>query len=313
MNNKEVFYGAVEVNGVNQWISVRGDIEKPLMLILHGGPGTPCMSLFRTKSKHLLDDFLVATWDQRGTGRSHYKNMDISKLKVAQIVKDTHAVTQHLKKQYNKEKIYLMGHSFGATVGLQASYERPQDYHAYLGVSQFVNATENELQCYNMVKKEAIKNNDKKDLETLQKIGQPIEGFYKGGLKHTIKVKQMVDKYKGSVHNGNGSAEILLNILFSREYGGFRFGNAIKSINTSLTHIGNDLKGIAYDETIKEMKLPVYFFSGKYDMLTPQSILHEFFDKLKAPKKELYLFENSAHNLLWEENEKFAEIVKGII
>jgi len=307
------FYGAVNINGLDQWISVRGDKSKPLILILHGGPGTPCMSLFRKKSEHLLDDFLVATFDQRGTGRSHYKNIDVSTLTVAQIVKDIHAVTEYLKKEYSKDKIYLMGHSFGATVGLQASYERPQDYHAYLGVSQFINTTKNEQVCYDMVKEIAEQKGNKKDLAMLEAIGTPVDGFYKGGLKHTVKVKQLVDKYKGSVHCGSGNAEILLSILFSREYGLHRFPNAIAGINTSLTHIGNDLKGIEYDVSIKEMKIPVYFFSGKYDMLTPQSILHDFYKNLKAPKKELYTFENSAHNLLWEETDKFAELVKGIV
>jgi len=102
-------------------------------------------------------------------------------------------------------------------------------------------------------------------------------------------------------------------MLFSREYGWFRFPKAIKGIKFSLTHLGQALKGINYFKQIPEVKIPVYFFSGKYDQLTPQSILHEYYDKLKAPVKKLFHFEQSAHSPLWEESYKFHAIIKEII
>lgn len=182
-------YHTISLNEYDQWISVSGDSNKPLLLVLHGGPGTPCMSLFRKWNKPLLDDFLVVTWDQRGTGRSFDKMLDKATLSVSQLVKDTHQLTNYLKDTYKKEKIYLMGHSFGATLGLKVVHESPEDYYAYFGVSQFVNARKNEASCYKWLLEEATKRKDKGAIKVLKKIGAPADGFYRGGLKMTMKTQ----------------------------------------------------------------------------------------------------------------------------
>ena len=64
---------------------------------------------------------------------------------------------------------------------------------------------------------------------------------------------------------------------------------------------------------IDSMQVPVYIFQGKYDYQTPYSLAKEFFDQLKAPEKEFFTFENSAHSPVMEEVEKFNGIVKGLI
>lgn len=298
-------YKAITINDSEQWIAVNGDPHKPLLLLLHGGPGTPCMTFFRKWNAPFLDDFLVVTWDQRGTGRSFNKSLDPSTLSVDQIVADTHTLTNYLKETFNKDKIYILGHSFGATVGLKVISEKPENYHAYFAVSQFINAEKNEAESYNWLLKEAEKRDDKKALRTLKKIGAPIDGFYKDGLSGTIKAKQIVSRYKGDSRQGSSSLSLIGNLFFSKEYGYHRFFNSLKSIQLSLGTIGFTLKGINYEKTIPEVAIPIYFFSGKYDQLTPQSILIDYYTRLKAPHKELIIFENSAHSPLWEENDKF--------
>ncbi len=298
-------YHSLTLNGYDQWISVIGDQSKPLLLILHGGPGSPCMAFFRKWNQPLLDDFLVVTWDQRGTGRSYSKSLDVSTLTTDQIVKDTHALTNYLQETYKRDKIYIMGHSFGATLGLRVIHEQPENYHAYFAISQFVNARENEAECYKWLVSEANKRKDLKALKILKKVEPPVDGFYKGGLKDTMKAKQLVSKYKGDSRHGSSSLALIANLLFSKEYGYHRFLNAVKSIQVSLGTVGYSLRGIDYKTTIPEVKIPVYFFSGKYDLLTPQNILKDYYEGLIAPHKELIEFDDSAHNLLWEEADKF--------
>ena len=308
----EKFY-SIELNGCTQWIQVKGNVDKPILLFLHGGPGTPSMNMVRKWNIPLLDHFLIVTWDQRGTGTSYNKKIDTSTLSVNQLVLDTHTLTKYLQKEFMKDKIYLMGHSFGATLGLQVIAKYPEDYISYFGVSQFINTSMNESSSYEWLVQQAKRNNDAKALSILNKIGKPVDGFYDSGLKGTTKAKQLVSKYRGDMHQEPGTLSIIAGLLFSKEYGGIRFFKSIKGIQTSLSYIGNDLKGIDYQSTISEVKIPIYFFSGDYDQLTPQLILREYFSLLKAPIKKLYTFSGSAHSPLWEESEKFHKIIDSIM
>ncbi len=60
------------LGGLTQWISLRSNnIRNPLLLFLHGGPGTAQISFSRQSQKPLEDSFLVVNWDQKGAGRSY--------------------------------------------------------------------------------------------------------------------------------------------------------------------------------------------------------------------------------------------------
>ena len=70
----------VNLNGTEQWISIRGqDATKPILL--HLGMGGPGGGGFATRSLFapLEKDFVVVSWDEPGTGKS-YNSMPISEL-----------------------------------------------------------------------------------------------------------------------------------------------------------------------------------------------------------------------------------------
>ena len=60
------------------------------------------------------------------------------------------------------------------------------------------------------------------------------------------------------------------------------------------------------------MRIPVYIFQGVYDYQTPYSVARDFYDQMKAPQKEFFTFENSAHCPLMEEADKFNSIVRRV-
>lgn len=306
-------YFKLELGGYRQQVMIAGDETKPILLFCHGGPGTPNMSFLRKWNQPLLDTFLLVTWDQRGTGRSLTKDLDSDTVNIDTIRSDTHELTAYLKDRFNRNKIFIMGHSFGATLALSVIKERPEDYHAYFAISQFVNTARNEMECYKFVMKATKEAGDTKAISKLESIGAPEDGFYKRPIKDLMVVKQLVSKYKGDAKNGNSTLSILTSILFSKEYGFHNAPRSIKGIQLSLERVGLSLKGIAYDETHKELEIPVYFFSGDYDQLTPQQILRDYYETIEAPHKELHCFHGSAHSPLWEEGDRFHAIVNDIM
>jgi len=302
-------YDTLTINNHPHFTHVWGDEAKPLLLLVHGGPGTPSLSFFRRWNKPLEAYFMMASYDQRGTGRSYFNNIDRDKMTVDQLLDDLLEITRYLLKTYEKEKVFILGHSFGTILSLKAVYKHPEYYHSYYSVSQFVNMEANEQLCYNWVKEVATKRGDKKVLNMLETVGQPTMGLYKDGFSSARKVKQAVGKYKGDARGANANMRIFTNLLFSKEYGGVRFPSTIKSMMVSLEVIGPDMRRIDFPSEIMSVDVPIYFFSGDYDHLTPQVLLRDYYKKIEAPRKELYIFENSAHSPLWEEQEKFTKIM----
>jgi pimeloyl-ACP methyl ester carboxylesterase len=60
---------------------------------------------------------------------------------------------------------------------------------------------------------------------------------------------------------------------------------------------------------VTRLEIPVYFISGKYDLTVHHDLSENYLLKLDAPLKRFYTFENSAHSPLFEEPERFLEIV----
>ena len=151
----------VELGGSRQWICVRGEsVDKPLLLILHGGPGTPEVLPFRRYDAGLEKDFIVVNWDQRGSGKSYSPSMTADSMTIEQILSDAHELVGYLKESFGKEKIYLLGHSWGTILGALLASRYPEDFHAYIGMGQWVSMGDNERLCYEFTRSEAERRGD---------------------------------------------------------------------------------------------------------------------------------------------------------
>ena len=81
---------SIKIGGLEQWISLRAnDITNPIILFLHGGPGTAQISFSRKSQYKLEKDFLVVNWDQRGSGKSYKHSIRKEDMKIENFVFDT--------------------------------------------------------------------------------------------------------------------------------------------------------------------------------------------------------------------------------
>src|SRR5215470_8812552 len=149
------------------------DRSAPVLLWLHGGPGGAERPVFRYFNSELENHFLVVYWDQRGAGRSFDPKADPHRLTIAQHVVDLDAVVDHLRQSLGQNKIILMGHSWGAALGLLYAQAHPDKVSALIGVNPVVSTREGQQAQYDFVLAEASRRNDNGALAHLRKIGPP--------------------------------------------------------------------------------------------------------------------------------------------
>ena len=133
----------VEVGGIQQWITIRGeDRNNPVLLFLHGGPGAATNPWGYAGFRLWLKHFTVVQWDQRGAGRTFGKNRDAptQDITIARMTQDGVELADLLRKQLRKDKIILVGHSWGSTLGVHMVKARPDLFYAFVGTGQVADA-----------------------------------------------------------------------------------------------------------------------------------------------------------------------------
>ena len=294
------------LGGVEQFVVTRGaDRDKPVLLMLHGGPGLPLTLLRGLMSPGLEENFVVVMYDQRNAGRS--QQGDIADMTVEQHAADAVELTDILRERFGEEKIYLLGHSWGAQLGLFVAQAAPKKYHALVNTGQALITDVGEI-CEDFIRSSVM--------------GTELEEEYLAGLREQKEllndlwqegncINEAVAPLGGEIHGETQEAlgVLLPTMLRAPEYRPLDIVNIMRFNNEHRWALNDQALELGTD--ITELDLPVFFFLGRYDYVTPSIAAEQFFDELSAPYKEIVWFEESAHFTFFEEPEKFArELVR---
>jgi len=302
----------VKLGGQEQYVIIRGeDRNKPVMLFLHGGPGSPEFTFMKKTNRAIEKDFVMVYWEQRGAGKSFSKDIPVESMNLPQFISDTRELSILLAKRFKKEKIYLMGHSWGSLLGILTAYKYPELYYAYFGIGQVCSQYKGEKVSFEWVKEQARKENNTKAIESLSKLAFPdsLAGMNVWS-KYIMSERNYVTQFGGGVtHKMRSMLPLVKMFLNAKEYTINDKMRFMKASLFSLNHLWPVvIQKNLYNE-IDSMRIPVYIFQGKYDNQTPYVVAKDFFNQLKARKKEFFTFENSAHSPVMEEAAKFNSIV----
>lgn len=302
----------VELNGFPQKIHIKGDPQKPILLFLHGGPGVANRHMCAKYNQDLLDSFMVVGWDQRGTGGS-YKGCDPETLSIDQLTDDAAALVEYLCKTYHKEKIFAIGGSWGSLLGTKLAYRYPEHLYAFVGFGQFVDGELNEKLSYEFALSEARKAGDQESVKKLEELGPPVMAVYKGGYDGMLIQREVMNKYGGySKKNQHKSytGGLAKAYLFSGEYSLADAWGVLKGNRMILEKMWPEIGRVKLQEECTEFQIPYFIFDGRLDKNTPADLVEGYFEKIKAPCKELIWFEESGHNPLIDEADKFKALLR---
>ena len=305
----------VDVNGDRQHLHLRSNRpDGPVLLFVHGGPGVCDRSwVMPTQSKYLADCCVMVCWDQRMAGKSYRRGRAGEAMTLDQQVEDMHAVVLWLLKRFGKEKLYIVGHSWGSILSCLYLPKYPETIAAYVGMGQFVDGPENERLSYEFTVDYAKAHGDGKALSALAEIGAPVNGMYAGGLDALMVQRNYMTKFGGGCYREKESVfrSVLVPLLTSGEYSLipdlYRYA---KGTYYCLRQLWPQVVSLHFGETLKELRVPVYLFEGDHDQNTPIPLARPWFDALQAPYKEWVSFAESAHSPIKEEPERWGVLLR---
>jgi proline iminopeptidase len=293
----------VRIGGIDQFVSIRGrDRRNPVLLVLHGGPGFPETALAWWNTRDLEEYFTVVHWDQRGSGKTYLANDPKAvapTMKPETFITDTDELVHWLRGQFGKEKVFLLGHSWGSFVGLEYARQHPDQLHAYIGVGQAANTPESERRGYAFALDAARKAGHTKAVAELESIAPYVEPDRLIPLEKIIVERRWNDYFGGVMAyrqgQGNGIASRLAPEYSDADAPRVYEGNGYSQDFLFSAVLGLDLS------TITRLGCPLILLEGRHDRTVSSNVAHEWFSRVHASSKAFVWFEHSGHEVMTEE------------
>jgi pimeloyl-ACP methyl ester carboxylesterase len=296
----------VRIGGIDQWLSIRGkDLRNPILLFLHGGPASPAMPEAYTFQTPWEDYFTVVQWDQRGAGKTYAANTEQAMepgMTVDGMTDDAAQVVEYLRQHYGKQKIFLMGHSWGTVLGVHLAQLHPDWFYAYISVGQVVNGRHNEEVGYAFALREAIAHGNDQAVRELKAMAP-----YPGPTLtlDNIGTRSKWEMYYGGLAYGRQDYQFEDDaISLSPDYSKSDLVAIGKGSLFSLNHLLQPLLAVDFDK-VTHFGCPVIVYVGAHDYTTAHELTEKWFGDIQAPSKRLVVFADSAHMMMQEQPGRF--------
>jgi pimeloyl-ACP methyl ester carboxylesterase len=297
----------VSIGGINQWITIRGqNRDNPVVLFLHGGPGTPTNLLDFPFAKAWTPTFTLVQWDQRGAGKTFSSGgTSATDMTVDRMTQDGIELAQFLHGHLHKDKIIIVGHSWGAILGVHMAKARPDLFYAYVGTGQVADVQENEAKIYSRVLDKAHTLGDAKAIAELQASGPPPYHVMKALTTQRIwaQAYEHADTYEAA---GQASS------LYAPGYSIGDLYHTIQSIRFTLdTYLGPTMSGPLMKVNLNSLgpgfSLPMFVFEGPDDYMTSPGLAKAYVDTINAPQKEFVMLPAGGHFAVFTYPEAFVK------
>jgi pimeloyl-ACP methyl ester carboxylesterase len=298
--------GFVRIGGIRQWVQIRGeDRRNPVILIVHGGPGVSLMAytpLFRGWEKR----FTVVQWDQRGDGKTFGGNRrpTLDEMRIANIARDGVELADYLRHRLGKDRVLLLGHSWGGAVALTMVQARPDLFSAFVATGFIVAEQPDWKSGHEVLLERARRDRNSRAVSELEAIGPPP---YRNDAAERLRGKWT------SYYDHRGEKRLVRlawrKALTAPNYSLKDIWDFFAAMHFSQATAGKWLDAFDARALGSHIAVPVWFLEGDRDYTTPIPIVRDYFDRLTAPRKQFVVLPGSGHSALLTDPDEIGEIL----
>ena len=297
----------VLINGIKQFFLHYEIPNTEVVLYLHGGPGSASSNAAYLTDQDITTHTMVY-YDQRGAGKTLVKNKTLKAgVSMPTMICDLRETIQYIKDKYKKDKVALIGHSWGSILGTEYVKQYPEDILCYIGVGQVVGFIEGEKAGFDKLL-ECVDKKNKKDMKKICALGDyPFNLLKNNSNKSITTVRSLQAKYglgvnpKEIVKPFIKSPIFKLSDIFAIAVGLFVNKNLINSMKE-------------YDTSyFTEYKVPMYYIAGENDWQVPSVVAQKYYQTIKAPNKGFYWMKEAGHFPSLDNPNEFNQIVAKIL
>jgi len=296
-----------EIGGHAQAVMIRGrSTSLPVLLHLAGGPGGTDIGAMRLDTG-LEQHFVVATWDQRGSGKSYPAFDPAATLTLEQVVADTIEVSEYLAARFGVERIYIAGQSWGTIPATLAAQRRPELYHALIGTGQMVDIRETDRLFYQDTLAWARSRGDTALVARLEAMGPPPYADLIGSYPVIVGPERRLNPYP----EFDGRTEMTATI-FTPEFSVMESLGAIRGLADTYARLYPQVQELDLRELVSSLEVPVWLVMGAHEARGRIEPARAWFEALQAPEKHWVVFEGSSHRANVERPAEYARLLVDI-
>jgi pimeloyl-ACP methyl ester carboxylesterase len=292
----------VPIGGIEQWIGIRGeDRDNPVLLVLHGGPGSP-YSIFTPLIRSWEKHFTIVQWDRRGVGKTLGRNGKAGSREMTfdRMVDDGIEVAEFLRAYLKSDKIILLSSSMGTLVGVPLVLRRPDLFFAFVGTDLNVNMARNEALSYQLTLDRLRAMGDKTAVAMLERIGADPSrwdlGAWNRKMRCTIK----------TVTVGPSLNDLLLPlILLSPGHNLRDIFHLFVGLQFAAAQLFEQFMSFDARRLGTRFEVPFFLFQGEADLFTLTAVAEEYFADVEAPMKRLALIKAAGHFAAFTQPDQF--------
>lgn len=275
-----------------------------MLLYLSGGPGQSDIAFARALLEPLTADFVVVVWDQRGSGTSYPALEPTSTFTLDGAVSDTIELVEHLRARFDEQKVYLLGESWGSTLGVLAVQRRPDLFHAYIGSGQMVSQQVTDQIIWRDLLRYAEGAGNWALYDEVLSMGEPpyadspwsnsrVMGYYP--LLETPYTPPAAYIERGAA-SGIGMFGV-----GGREYSFIENANLLRGLLDMFSLMYPQLQGVDFRTDVPRLEVPVYVLDGEHEIRGRRELAHEWFAALEVPAKHLVSYPDAGHAVAFEQ------------
>ena len=294
----------VRLGGRDQAVLVRGrSVDAPVLLYLAGGPGQSDLPFSRVLLEDLTAHFVVVSWDQRGTGKSYAAIEPLGDLTLERAVADTIELAEHLRARFGEEKVYLLGESWGTTLGVLAAQRRPDLFHAFIGSGQMVSQSLTDRIVWRDLLAHAQETGDWRLYDRVLTLGEPpyddVPWSNAFVMANYHRIEPPYSPPAAYVERGTAARLGFYGVLGS-EYALLEKANVLRGLIDVFWALYPQLQEIDFREDVPRLDVPFYLLDGKGELRGRRELALEWFEALEAPIKRVFTFEDAGHAVAFE-------------